>query len=369
MRVFDNVKKNFGFGCMRLPMLSNGTVNIEEFSLMVDEYIKAGFNYFDTAHGYLDGESEKAIKKALVDRYERSDYILVNKLSAWLFDSENDIRPLFQSQLEACGVDYFDIYLLHAQNKSNYKKCIENNAYNTIRELIGEGKIRHFGISFHDTAEFLDKILTENPDIELVQLQFNYFDYENENVQGKLCYEVCLKHNKPVVVMEPVRGGSLVNLVDEADAILKGLGNGSNASYAIRYSASFENVKMVLSGMSNIEQMRDNLSYMINFKPLNEKEFEAVYRVADIIRSKTVVPCTSCAYCVTECPMNIKIPKIFSCLNREAMFNCSTKSSYEQITKGGSLASSCIGCGSCETVCPQKIKIRDMLAIAANKYE
>ncbi len=369
MAIFEKVKGNFGFGCMRLPLLSDSKVDLTQFSLMIDEYMAAGFNYFDTAHGYLGGESEKAIYECLVKRYSRESYVLVNKLSPWLFEEESDVRPLFDAQLRACGVDYFDVYLMHAQSRSNYEKCTKANAYNTVRELKKEGKIKHFGISFHDNAEFLDKLLTENPDIELVQLQFNYFDYEDERVQGRLCYETCIKHGKPVAVMEPVRGGSLVNLVDEADKVLRNLAGGSNASYAIRFAASFDSVRIVLSGMSDIHQMRDNLSYMKDFKPFSDEEFEAVHKVAEIIRSKTRVPCTACAYCVTECPKGIKIPSIFACINREEMFNSSQKASYDNITQKSAKASECLECGACEAVCPQEIKIRYMLKVCAELYE
>lgn len=369
MAAFDKIKGKLAFGCMRLPLLPDNKVDLEHFRLMVDEYMNSGFNYFDTAHGYLAGESEKAICECLVKRYCRESYVLVNKLSSWLFEKEEDIRPLFCAQLEACGVDYFDIYLMHAQNRQSYEKCKAANAYSIVRELKEEGKIKSFGISFHDSAEFLDELLRENPDIELVQLQFNYFDYDNDKVQSKLCYDVCVKHNKPVAVMEPVRGGALVNLVDEAQAVLDGLNGGSNASYAIRFAASFDNVKTVLSGMSNIEQMRDNISFMKDFKPLSTAEFDAVYKVADIIRSKTLIPCTSCAYCVSECPKNIKIPQIFSCINREKMFNAPQKSSYLSVISKGGGASECIKCGACESVCPQEIKIRDMLRLCAGHFE
>ena len=350
MSVFEKVKGNFGFGCMRLPLLDSGEVDTKQFCKMIDEFMEAGLNYFDTARGYLSGKSEKALKECLVDRYPRESYVYVNKLSSPFFKNEEEILPLFESQLEVCGLDYFDIYLMHAQNRNSYIKYKNANAYKIAEKLKKEGRVKHIGLSFHDTADVLDMILTENPNIELVQLQFNYFDYNDEKVQGKECYEVCQKHGKPVVVMEPVRGGSLVTLADDAQSIFDELKGGSNASYA--------NVKMVLSGMSNIEQLRDNVSYMKDFKPLDEKEFDAVWKVADIIKSRDTVPCTACKYCVDGCPQGIKIPSLISCLNTYKQFNMIDKFFYNFYTKDGGKASSCIECGECEDICQQQINIR-----------
>ena len=230
---FPEIKKNFGFGCMRLPM-KDGEVDIGQFSQMVDEFLDAGFNYFDTAHGYLGGKSETALREGLTSRYPRDRYILTDKLTNFFFKKEEDIRPLFEQQLKACGVDYFDFYLMHAQGRENFaffKKC---RAYETALALKEEGKIRHFGISFHDTAEVLEQILTEYPQIEIVQIQFNYVDYDDPAVQSRRLMEVCAKYGKPVIVMEPVKGGSLIRLPEKAQQIYDSVGNGlSNASYAI----------------------------------------------------------------------------------------------------------------------------------------
>ena len=266
---FENIKKNFGFGCMRLPM-RDGEVDTEEFSRMVDAFLKNDFNYFDTAHGYLGGKSETALKVCLTSRYPRDRYILTNKLTNFFFKKQEDIRPFFEGQLKACGVEYFDIYLMHAQGADNFayfKKC---RAYETALELMAEGKFRHFGISFHDRAEVLEQILTEYPQIEVVQIQFNYVDYDDPAVESRKCYEVCRKFGKPVIVMEPVKGGNLVNLPESAKKVLEGLHGGSPASYAIRFAAGFEGIMMVLSGMSDMGQMRDNISYMKDFQPLSE---------------------------------------------------------------------------------------------------
>lgn len=222
MEYFEKVKKNFGFGCMRLPM-KGGKVDEKEFSRMVDTYLEQGFNYFDTAHGYLGGESEKALKTCLTSRYDREKYILTDKLTVSFFNKQEDIRPFFEGQLKACGVDYFDFYLMHAQSAEIYKKFKKCRAYETALELKKEGKIRHFGISFHDRAEVLEQILKENPQVEVVQIQFNYVDYEDPAVESRKCYEVCRKYNKPVIVMEPVKGGNLVNLPEEAKQVFDAL--------------------------------------------------------------------------------------------------------------------------------------------------
>lgn len=269
------IQKNFGFGCMRLPMKGED-VDIEETCRMVDEFLASGFNYFDTAHGYIQGKSETALKTCLTSRYPRDRYLLTNKLTNFFFKKEEDIRPLFESQLEACGVDYFDLYLMHAQGKENYPFFKACRAYETAFELKKEGKVKHVGSSFHDRAEVLEEILTDYPEIEVVQIQFNYLDYEDPAVQSRACYEVCRKFNKPVIVMEPVKGGSLVNLPEDAKAVLDELHGGSPASYAIRFAAGFPGMIMVLSGMSNLEQMKDNLSYMKDFQPLKENELEAI---------------------------------------------------------------------------------------------
>ena len=260
---------------MRLPMQGED-VDIEQTKQMVDTFLAQGFNYFDTAHGYIQGKSELALKECLTSRHNREDYILTNKLSEGYFKAQADIRPFFQSQLEACGVDYFDFYLMHSQGTTNYQHFKDCRAYETAFELKAEGKVRHVGISFHDRAEVLDQILTEYPQVEVVQIQFNYLDYDDIAVQSRKCYEVCRKHDKPVLVMEPVKGGSLVNLPDDAKKIFDDLHGGSPASYAIRFAAGFPGMMIVLSGMSNLQQMEDNLAFMRDFKPLNETELAAV---------------------------------------------------------------------------------------------
>lgn len=366
----DNIKMNFGFGCMRLPMNEN-EVDYTEFSAMIDAYITEGFNYFDTAHGYINLKSEIALRECLVKRYPRDQFILTNKLSTHFFTRKEEIRPLFEQQLQACGVDYFDYYLMHAQSDEIFAKFKNCHAYETALELIAEGKIKHFGISFHDTAAALERILVEYPQIEVVQIQFNYVDYDDPAVQSRQCYEVCRKFNKPVIVMEPVKGGNLVNLPDNARAVLDALKGGSPASYAIRYAASFEGVMMVLSGMSNLEQLKDNIGFMKDFTPLNEKEHQAVKQVCEIFKEHNLIACTACRYCVDGCPQNISIPDLFACLNSKNVFhNWNTDYYYNEVhTKNKGKASDCILCGNCEEACPQHLPIRDLLVEVAKEFE
>lgn len=370
MEQMDKVKKNFGFGCMRLPM-NGDQVDIAETTRMVDEFLAQGFNYFDTAHGYIGGKSELAMKECLTSRYPREAYSLTDKLTDSYFKTEADIRPFFESQLEACGVDYFDFYLMHAQNADNFKKFKACRAYETAFALKAEGRIRHVGLSFHDRAEVLDQILTEYPQIEVVQIQFNYLDYDDIAVQSRKCYEVCRKHGKPVLVMEPVKGGSLVNLPEEAKKVLDDLHGGSPASYAIRFAAGFPGMMMVLSGMSNMEQMKDNLSYMRDFKPLNETELAAVNKVQEIFHKMNMIPCTACRYCVEGCPKQISIPDLFAIMNiKQLHHDWNADYYYEEVhTAPGRRASDCLKCGKCEKICPQHLPIRELLEEVAKEFD
>ena len=370
MEQMDKVKKNFGFGCMRLPM-NGDQVDVAETTRMVDEFLAQGFNYFDTAHGYIGGKSELALKECLTSRYPREAYSLTDKLTDSYFKTETDIRPFFESQLEACGVDYFDFYLMHAQNADNFKKFKACRAYETAFALKAEGRIRHVGLSFHDRAEVLDQILTEYPQIEVVQIQFNYLDYDDIAVQSRKCYEVCRKHGKPVLVMEPVKGGSLVNLPEEAKKVLDDLHGGSPASYAIRFAAGFPGMMMVLSGMSNMEQMKDNLSYMRDFKPLNETELAAVNKVQEIFHKMNMIPCTACRYCVEGCPKQISIPDLFAIMNiKQLHHDWNADYYYEEVhTAPGRRASDCLKCGKCEKICPQHLPIRKLLEEVAKEFD
>ena len=335
--------KNFGFGCMRLPMI-NEEVDYEQFKQMIDLYMESGFNYFDTARVYLKGKSEIAIRECLVKRYPRESFIIADKLSGPCFEKEEDIRPFFQSQLESLGVDYIDYYLMHCQFRKNYGQFTNTRAYETAVELKKEGKIKHLGFSFHDNAEFLEKILIDHPEVEFVQIQFNYLDYESVNVESRKCYEVCRKYNKDIMVMEPVRGGELVKLPEKGQEIIDRLGQGSNASYAIRFAASFDGIIMVLSGMSNLEDEKQEL-----------------YKVAEVIKESKLIPCTGCRYCVDGCPKKILIPDMFSILNAKTLNKDYNPNAYKELTINSGLATDCIKCGLCEKECPQNLPIRDLL--------
>lgn len=364
------IRKNFGFGCMRLPTIENKDVDIAQFTRMVDTFLAGGFNYFDTARGYLGGKSETALRTCLTSRYPRKAYILTDKLSGNFFNKQEDIRPFFESQLETLGVEYLDFYLMHAQDRTIFEKFKRCRAYETALALKEEGKFLHFGISFHDTADMLEKILTEYPQIEVVQIQFNYADYDDVSVQSRLCYEVCRKHGKPVIVMEPVKGGSLVRLSDEAQKVFDNLHGGSNASYAIRFAASFEGVMMVLSGMSDMAMLEDNLSYMKDFRPLDENEKEAIRKVCAIFKKQDAVPCTACRYCIDRCPKKIPIPELFACLNAKRTFCTWNTDYYSSIhTSRSGKASDCVRCGLCEESCPQHLPIRELLCEVAQTFE
>ena len=360
--MFEEVRGNFGFGCMRLPM-KDGKVDVAHVNRMVDTFIEAGFNYFDTAHGYIDGKSEIAVKDCLTSRYPREKYVLANKLSDWFFKTEKEVLPLFFEQLKICGVEYFDFYLFHAVNRKSYEKHKACNTFEIVKGLKADGRIRHIAMSFHDTADVLDVILTEHPEIEVVQLQINYLDYDDPGVQSKACYDVAEKHGKRVIVMEPVKGGALVNLPDEAVREFSALGDNAPVSYALRYAASFPGVFMVLSGMGNMEMMESNIKTMNPFVPLNERELAATDRAREIIRKYNQIPCTKCKYCNEVCPKHIPIDDLFAVYNEYALARVAradTKKSIAAFTPG---AADCVKCGKCEGICPQSIKIRDKLEV------
>ena len=366
---YFNVKNKLGFGLMRLPKKCM-EIDCEKLNAMVDKFIASGFNYFDTAHGYHNGLSEKAFKKCVSDRYPREAFTITDKLTEPYFKKNADIRPFFENQLKTCGVEYFDFYLMHSQNKVNFEHFKRCRAYEEALKLKEEGKIKHFGISFHDTADVLDKILTEYPQIEVVQIQYNYLDYDDSAVQSGKCLKTCEKHGKPVIVMEPIKGGCLANLIPEAKAVADELGI-SAAQLAIRFAAMPDSIMMVLSGMSEPSQLEENVSFMSDYRKLSDEELAAAERINKIIRGKNMIACTACRYCVDGCPKSISIPDLFACYNAKKHFNdWNADFYYDSVhTVGKGKASDCIKCGKCERICPQKLPIRALLVEVAKTFE
>ena len=367
---FENVKKRFGFGLMRLPMLSKEEVDIEQVKKMVDYFIQNGFNYFDTAHGYIGGLSELAFKEAVSKRYARCDYILTNKLSGSFFKTNEDIRPLIKKQLEACGVEYFDYYLMHAQDKNSFEHFKKCQAFEEALKLKEEGLIKHIGFSFHDTVDVLEEILDTYPFVEVVQIQMNYLDMESSIIQSKKLYDLLTKRNIPIIVMEPVKGGTLARISDKALKEFQKLGNSTPASYALRYVLNYPNVKMVLSGMSNFEQMVDNVNTTKCFIPLTNKELKTIEKVKEIIIEEKLIPCTACEYCVAGCPKKIMIPELFKIMNRGLLNEWyHLWSDFNELTANSGKPSECIKCGKCENICPQHLPIRELLEKMKESFE
>ena len=377
MDIFNNAKK-LGFGLMRLPRLdpnNEGSIDLEQTKQMVDTFLQRGFTYFDTAWMYCAFKSENAVKEALTSRHPRESYTLATKLHAAYLHSLDDRDAIFNTQREKTGVEYFDYYLLHDVGVEHYEIYKKYDCFAWIAEKKRQGLIKHMGFSFHDTAEVLDKILTEHPEMEFVQLQINYLDWDSEGVQSRKCYEVATKHGKPVIVMEPVKGGTLAKLPAAAETLLRQADPGASIpSWAVRFAASLPNVKMVLSGMSSTEQLLDNTGYMQDFVPLTQQEQAVIAQVVGIINASIAIPCTGCAYCTEGCPMHIAIPKYFSLYNAEMQelkekdFT-SQGTYYDNLTLKFGKASDCIACGQCESVCPQHLPIIENLKRVAKQFE
>ncbi len=359
--------KKLGFGLMRLPLLDpndDASVDVEQVKRMVDLFMSRGFTYFDTAIMYNGFASQRVAKEALVDRYPRESFTLATKLHSAFFNSLEDRDRVFNEQLEQTGAGYFDFYLLHGIEAGSYPKYEKYDCFNWLLEKKARGLVKHAGFSFHDTPELLDEILTRHPEMEFVQIQLNYLDWESEWVQSRAVYETAVKHGKPVVVMEPVKGGTLAKVPAAAEALMKAAEPAlSIPSWAIRFAATQENVMVVLSGMSTLEQMQDNVSYMENFKPLTEAEIALTHKTADMINGQIAVPCTGCSYCTDGCPMQIPIPKYCSLYNEDMREDLEEKgwtinfTNYENLTQSFGRAGDCIACGQCEGVCPQHLPI------------
>ena len=371
--------KKFGFGLMRMPRIDQNNaadVDVEQVKKMVDLFMAKGFTYFDTAIMYNGFASQGVARKALVDRYPRDRFTLATKLHAGFFNSEEDMEKVFEDQLNTTGAGYFDYYLLHGIEAGMLEKYEKFDCFNWLLAKKEAGLVKHAGFSFHDTPQLLDEILTKHPEMEFVQLQINYLDWESPWVHSRECYEVARKHGKQVIVMEPVKGGSLAKIPAEAEAVLKATNPSmSIPSFAIRFAASLDGVMMVLSGMSNVEQMEDNLSYMEDFQPLTEEEKAACFKAAEIINAQIAIPCTACHYCTEGCPMKIAIPEYFSLYNeimREDLQHkgwTSSYGTYSQLTQTFGKAADCVACGQCEGVCPQHLPIIRYLKDVSGRFD
>ncbi len=368
--------RKFGFGMMRLPLTNPddaGSIDMELSKQMVDEFMKRGFTYFDTAWMYCGRKSESAVPELLIDRYPRESFTLTTKLPCYMLKTEEDRDIVFNEQLRKTQAGYFDYYLLHDVNAHNIKNFDRLDCWTWLREKKEQGIVKNIGFSYHDGPELLEKVLADHPEVDLVQLQINYLDWEDAVVQSRACYEVATKFGKPVIVMEPAKGGTLVaNVPAEAKKMFEDYDpNMSVASWAIRFAASLDNVKLVLSGMSDMEQLLDNTGYMMDFKPLTEEELDMCKKAAKMINDAVAIPCTGCAYCIVDCPKNIPIPKYFSLYNAEQH---ETKRSwtaqdmyYSSLSKNFGKASDCIKCGKCENMCPQHLPIRKYLEKVAER--
>ena len=366
--VYGKDTPKLGFGLMRLP--NRGVViNVEKVKTMVDLFLEAGFTYFDTAYAYPG--SETAIRKALVERYPRDSFTLATKLNARVAPTEKAAHKQFATSLERTGAGYFDYYLLHALMENSYERYDKLGLWDFVREQKEKGLIRNLGFSFHAGPELLDKLLTEHPEVDFVQLQINYADWENPNVTSRATYETARRHGKLITVMEPVKGGRLAEPPEEVQALFKAIHpDMSCASWAIRFVASLDGILTVLSGMSTVEQMQDNLSYMKDFRPLDEEEQEAIRQAQRILGSSSTVPCTACRYCVEGCPQQIRIPDIFAAMNKQLGNGqmAAARESYFLAAPEGHRASDCIECRQCESVCPQHLPITDQLKKAAAMF-
>ena len=359
-----------GFGFLRLPMTAEKDIDYERLCPMVDTFLEQGGKYFDTAYNYLKGRSETALRECLVKRYPRAAFVVTDKLPTWALKSNEDCRRYYEEQLLRCGLERFDNYLLHWLNAAYYAQAERYDAFGFLRELKENGEVDKIGFSYHDSAALLDEILTAHPEVDYVQLQVNYLDWDSAGIQSRLCYETTVRHGKKVIVMEPVKGGTLAALPEQAERLLKAHRPAESvASWAIRFAQSLEQVDVVLSGMSDLEQVVDNMQEQ---PLLSEEELEILRQVCVIKNADTAIACTGCAYCTAYCPQNIAIPQFFSLYNeyaRKPSEDWKLQPAYAELTQIHGKASDCVQCRACEAHCPQKLPITEWLARAAEVLE
>ncbi len=371
-------ENKLGFGLMRLPLTDPNdetSLDLTRIEKMVDIFMKRGYTYFDTAWMYCGFESEKAAKKVLVDRYPRERFTLATKMHHNYFKTEKEREEIFEAQLKKTGACYFDYYLLHNVGAGSYEDYNRTDCFGWMVEKKEKGLMREIGFSYHDDAALLERVLTEHPEVDFVQLQLNYLDWDSEAIQSKKCYETAKRHGVPVVVMEPVKGGTLANVPGQAERLLKEVHpDWSPSVWALRFAAGLSNVRMVLSGMSTPEQVAENTAAMADPVPFNDTEWDVIGKVTDRINANIAVSCTGCNYCTEGCPQNIAIPKYFTLYNADLQEIDEKgwkpqEGYYENLAKEFGVPSDCVACGQCEKACPQHLPITELLKVVAEHFE
>ena len=368
-----------GFGTMRLPMPNPkepSAVDMDAVCRLVDRFLEKGCTYFDTAYVYHGGESERIVRKALVERHPRESFTIADKMPVFNLTeaTEEEQARIFEEQLEKCGVDYFDYYLVHSLYADTYETAKRLRTFAYLEEQKAQGRIRQLGFSFHDTAEVLEQILTDHPHVDFVQLQLNYLDWEDERIQSRKCYETARRFGIPITVMEPVKGGKLSAVPEEVTAAMTGLHpDWTPSAWAVRYVAGLEGVQTVLSGMNALSQIDDNAANLQDTPPMTAEEREVLRYAADVLSRLPAIGCTACRYCVEGCPSRIPIPDLFSLYNSDQLLlRCGKPvrtDCYQQQTAGGGLASQCVECRQCETICPQHLPVIKWLKRVSGLYE